>query len=165
MAQQKKVDKGVALQAALRWSWSIPQQFQRLQDALSAALEAQGRSEAEGSYDARHQRPFLDFYAETHMLLVAAHHLDTAEKLLGLVSSSPNPGLTDLLRNIQEHWDDVTGSSLTKFSAQNSGSSPSAVTWTADGETVDIGGLDLNDVNEWAKDIYRRLSGTDPWPS
>lgn len=164
MGDKQKVDKGVALQAALRWSWSIPQQFHRLQDALKAALEAQGRSEAEGHYGAQHQRPFLDVQTETHMLLVAAHHLDTAVHLLGLASPSPNPRLAKLLRHIQEHWDDVTGPSLTRFSVDNPGGSPATVTWTADGGTVAIGGLGLNEVNEWAKGIYRRLSSTDPWP-
>ncbi len=165
--QAPQVDAGFALQAALRWSWSIPRQYARLQSATAVALAKQAKSESMNFYGAEHQQPLHEIATETHMLLVAAHHLQVATELLHLTPPSHDTELAKLLRNIQEHWNDVSGWSLTKFQADYGDPSSTDAQAKMDASRLQwshtvvicIGGLGLDEISQWASDVYGELAG------
>jgi hypothetical protein len=154
---RKKADSGVAVQAALRWSWSLSQQIPRIRDAEQAAVQSQLDSTRNHIYTHEQQQPFHVLNTEIHLVLVAAHHLSTALGMLGLSGlAEPNLDLVRLLRNIQEHWDEAEGPSMNTYLGQFPNGRPSAYSWGAGGSN--IGGLPLDDVESWARRAYDKLT-------
>lgn len=114
----------------MRWSWSLIQQIPRIRDAEQAAVQSQLDSTSNQIYTHVHQQPFHVLSTEIHLVLVAAHHLSTAQDMLGLSGlAAPDLELVRLLRNIQEHWDEVEGPSMKAYLGQSPNGSPSAYTW------------------------------------
>ena len=68
----------------------------------------------------------------------------------------PSTHLIALLRNIQEHWDDLTGHSLSAHSVKYPAQSPSSFQFGLGGSQV--GGVALDALEAWAEAVYQLTS-------
>lgn len=144
-----------ALMDAIRWSWTVPWQVERLHEAERAWVESQRRWQGPNPTDPRavfgqqDRYPHHRFEAERHFVLIAAHQLELALKKLGKAEHA-GPALRKnlagnvrLLRDCSEHADTPDQGAHLRFREAHPTHSPTDHLWGSWGSR--IGGLVLAD--------------------
>lgn len=150
------------LQEAVRWSWVVPWQGRRLQEAQRAVVDAQREWQGRQGlrHGAQHRYPHhhrLD--AERHFLLIAARDLLRALKAFEGTSPTVPELLADavvLLRDCLEHFDEPDGRSGRKFRGEHPESEPGAHSWGAGGTQLG-GSVDVVELAAVADRIHHEL--------
>ncbi|MBV9487345.1 MAG: hypothetical protein JO246_14965 [Frankiaceae bacterium] len=148
---------------ALIWSLATERQDGRVRRARMDFMAEHERTLARGVYDDESAEPPRRMQSEIVLMFTAARQLLRALKSFDN-NHRPRQGLdhdrVQLLRNALEHWDDPTGSALTKLAAQ--GVDPKDNRWRSDGSGI-VGGIDDRELEAWARAVFDDIRTWDPW--